>query len=264
MKFHWNSNKYTTISDLQEKVGNELIEQLNLNETDQVLDAGCVIGNISFKVAGIVKRGHVLGIDSSSSMIEKCYENLKTINSSNVKFITKSITEIDFTNEFNVVFSNSVFHWLKETGKALGLLYGSLKPGGSIGIQFPLLNSQHPLVTICEKVITKLKLETEFQNWDFPWYVPTLNSFKYLMRKYDFEKFNVYQKTTEYDFHESINVYNFFDSVGLNLYTSKLSKEKEKIFKPEIYNEIEKLKDLNKLKIHFERLYAFGYNKLTN
>ncbi len=264
MKFDWNSNKYTTISDLQEKVSNELIEQLNFNEKYQVLDAGCGIGNITFKVAEIVKRGHVLGIDSSSSMIERCNENLKTTNASNVKFITKSITETDFTNEFNVVFSNSVFHWLKETEKALDLLYRGLKPGGSIGIQFPLLNSQHPLISTCENVITKLKLEKEFQNWDFPWYAPTLDSFKYLMRKYNFEKSNIYQKTTEYDFHESINVYNFFDSVGLNLYTSKLSKEKEKIFKSETYNEIERLKDLNKLKIRFERLYAFSYNKLTN
>ncbi len=261
MKFNWNSNKYTTISDLQEKVSNELIEQLNFNENYKVLDAGCGIGNITFKVAEIVKKGYVLGIDSSSSMIERCNENLKTTNTSNVKFITKSIIKIDFANAFDVVFSNSVFHWLKETEKALDLLYRSLKPGGSIGIQFPLLNSQHPLISTCENVITKLNLEKEFQNWDFPWYVPTPDSFKYLMRKYNFEKFNIYQKTTEYNFHKSANVYNFFDSVGLNLYTSKLSKGKEKIFKSEICKEIERLKDLNKLKIRFERLYAFSYNK---
>ncbi len=94
--------------------------------------------------------------------------------------------------------------------------------------------------------------------------MPSLDSFKYLTRKYDFEKFNVYQKTTEYDFHESINVYNFLDSIGLNLYSSKLSNEKKEIFKSEIYNEIERLKDAKKLKFHFERLYAFSYNKLTN
>jgi len=264
MKYDWNSNKYTTISDLQEKVSNELIEQLSFNENDQVLDAGCGIGNITFKVAEIVKKGHVLGIDSSSSMIERCNENLKIINTSNFKFIVKSITAIDFTNEFNVVFSNSVFHWIKETKKALDLLYRSLKSGGSIGIQFPLLNSQHPLIRICEKVITKLKLEKEFQSWDFPWYVPTLDNFKNLMGEYNFEKVNIYQKTTEYNFHKSVNVYNFFDSVGLNLYTSRLSKEKEKIFRSEINNEIERLQDLNKLKIRFERLYAFSYNKLTN
>jgi len=264
MEYNWNSNRYTKTSDLQESVSNELIENLNFNENDRVLDAGCGIGNITFKVAETVKKGHILGIDNSSSMIEKCNENLHTKNVSNVNFITKSLTEIDFTDEFNIVFSNSVFHWLKESEKALDLLYKSLKIGGSIGIQFPLLNSQHPLITICEKGITKLKLEKEFQNWDFPWYVPTLDKFKYLMRKYNFERFKVYQKTTEYDFHESINVYNFFDSVGLNLYTSKLSKEKEKLFKSEIYNEIERLKDLNKLKIRFERLYAFSYNKLNN
>ena len=264
MEFNWNSNHYTKISDLQEKFSNELIEQLNFDENDRILDAGCGIGNITFKVAEIVKKGHILGIDSSPSMIEKCNENLKTKNILNVNFITKSLTKIDFTNEFNIVFSNSVFHWIKETEKALDLLYRSLKLGGCIGLQFPLLNSQHPLISICKKVIAKLKLEKEFQNWDFPWYVPTLDSFKHLMRKYNFEKINIYQKATEYDFQKSINVYDFFDSVGLNLYTSRLSNEKEKLFKSEIYNEIEKLKATKKLKIHFERLYAFGYNKLTN
>jgi len=47
-------------------------------------------------------------------------------------------------------------------------------------------------------------------------------------------------------------------------HTSKLSKGKEKIFKSEIYIEIERLKDLNKLKIRFERLSAFGYNKIND
>ncbi len=87
MKFNWDSNKYTKISDLQEKVGNELIEKLNLKEDYRVLDAGCGIGNITFKVAEIVKNGHVLGIDSSSSMIKK--------GNNKVKF-KKGISELGF------------------------------------------------------------------------------------------------------------------------------------------------------------------------
>ena len=264
MKDNWDSNKYTTIADMQKNISNELLEQLRFNENDHVLDAGCGVGNLTFKVAEFVKKGHITGIDSSPSMIEKCNEKLKTKNISNIEFIVKNITEIDFINEFNVVFSNSVFHWIKEPKKALDVLYRSLKPGSCFGIQFPVLDSHHPMIAICEKTIKKLKLEEEFQNWDFPWYVPTLIDFKSLLEQYNFEEVKVYKKTADYHYGNSHNLYNSFDSAGLNMFTSILSEEKEIIFKSEIKKEIESLEDSNKLNIRFERLYAFGYNKLTN
>jgi len=263
MKDNWDSNKYASIANIQENVSKKLIEQLSLKENDRVLDAGCGVGNITFKVAEIVKGGHVVGIDSSSSMIEKCNESLKTKNISNINFIRKGITEIDFSDEFNVIYSNSVFHWVKEPQKAMDLIFQSLKLGGNIGIQFPLLNAKHPMNVIFNQVVARLNLEEEFKNWEFPWYVPTMEKFKNLIEQYNFEEIKVYTMNTEHNNINSSKLYNSFNSAGLNMFTSILSEEKGKILKQEIKKEIETLKELGKQKISFERLYAFGYHKLT-
>ena len=235
MKDNWDSNKYSTIASLQAQVSKKLIEQLNLKENDRVLDIGCGIGNLTFKVAEIVKKGHVVGIDSSSSMIKKCNESLKTQNISNINFIQKGITELDFLNEFDVIYSNSVFHWVKEPKRAIDLMYKSLKQGGT------------------------LSLKEEFENWEFPWFVPTLHEFKNLFEQYNLEKIKVYTKNIKHKNINSSKLYNSFDSAGLNMFTSILSLHKEKIFKAEFKKEIENMTVSNQSTINFERLYAFGY-----
>jgi len=261
MKDNWDSNKYASIANLQAQVSKELIEQLNLKENHKVLDAGCGVGNLTFKIAEIVKKGHVVGIDSSSSMIEKCNESLKTKNISNINFIKKGITELDYFDEFNVIYSNSVFHWVKEPKKALDLIFQSLKPGGTMGIQFPLLNAKHPMNIIFNKVVTKLNLEENFKNWVFPWYVPTKDEFKNLFEQYDFENIKVYTKNIKLNNINSSKLYNSFGSAGLNMFTSILSSHKEEKFKLEFKNEIENFTDWSLSNISFERLYAFGYRK---
>ncbi len=261
MKDTWESNKFKSIAGLQENVDNELINQLNFNEYDDVLDAGCGVGNLTFKVAELVKKGTVLGIDSSPSMIEQCNKELKMQNAQHVHFMVKSISDINFTNQFNVVFSNSVFHWIKDPKKALDLLFCSLKPGGQIGIQFPLLNSRHPMMMLFTKVVSRLKLEEEFRDWEFPWYVPTVDAFKNLLKQYDFKETKVYKKASEYNYGKSSNLYNSFDSAALKILTSILPEEKKELFKAEIKKEVEIIKESNKHIINFDRIYAFGYNK---
>ncbi len=101
-------------------------------------------------------------------------------------------------------------------------------------------------------------------NWEFPWYVPTSDDFRSLLEQYNFEQVKVYVKTTDYNYGNSLNLYNSFDSAGLNMFTSALSEEKGRIFKSEIKKDIESHKNANKLNISFERLFAFGYQKLIN
>ncbi len=264
MKDKWDSKKYKSISGLQGNISNELISQLPFKGNYHVLDAGCGTGDLTFKVAGIVKEGFVLGIDSSPSMIEKCNESLQSKNLSNVRFITKDINELDFSGEFDIVYSNSVFHWVKDPVQALDLLYESLKLSGSMGIQFPLLNSLHPMIIVFNKAVKKLKLEDEYRSWKFPWYVPASDDFKALMEKKEFEEVKVYKKSLDFNYGKSINLYKSFDSAGLGVFASVLSKEKAEAFRAEIKKEIETLKNSDNSTVSFERLFALGFRKLTN
>jgi trans-aconitate 2-methyltransferase len=261
MKDNWDSNQYATVAGLQKRINEELLGQLPFAETDQVLDAGCGVGNLTFQVAEKVKKGRVLGIDSSESMIKKCDENRKNHNIQNVRCITKNMTAIDFANEFHVVFSSSVFHWVKETDQALGALYRSLKPGGSLGIQFPLLNQKHPFIVTTQQAIRNLKMEKFYEDWEFPWYVPALEEFRSRFNRYGFQKTKVYKENPAIDFQDAEKLFKSFNAAGLHLFTKRLPEARQVSFKKEVFAEIEKLRKNNRLIVRFERIYAFGYHK---
>ena len=256
----WKSNQYSEISGIQNKANLELLGQLPLKETDNVLDAGCGDGKLTFWVAQQVKKGSVLGIDSSPSMIRLCNEKLKET-SVPATFAVMDLHDVDFENRFDLVFSNSVLHWVKETDRVLEGLYKSLKPGGSLGLQFPLLNALHPFTAACQQVVRNLKLEKFFEDWEFPWYVPEPEEFKQIFSRYGFQETKVYVNSPAIDFESSKKLFNSFDSAGLDLYTQRLPDTLQERFKQEVFSEVEKMKENGRLMVRFERIYAFGYRK---
>ena len=258
---NWKSDQYSEISGIQNKANLELLGQLPLKETDDVLDAGCGDGKLTFWVAKEVAKGSVLGIDSSPSMIRLCREKLK-VNPVPASFLVMNLADMDFESRFDLVFSNSVLHWVKKTDQALEGLYKSLKPGGSLGLQFPLLNVLHPFTATCEQTVRNLKLEKFFEDWEFPWYVPAPEEFKQIFSRYGFQETKVYVKSPAIDFGSSAKLFKSFDAAGLDLYTQRLPDAMQERFKQEVFSEVEKMKENGRLRVRFERIYAFGYRKI--
>lgn len=69
MEFNWSALKYSFSNKIQAEIGCMLIEGMGIKDHNKILDAGCGVGNITFKIAEKAKNGKVIGIDYSSSMI---------------------------------------------------------------------------------------------------------------------------------------------------------------------------------------------------
>ena len=160
MTFNWDVSRYATFSNLQAEPGYLLMDALHLQSCERVLDLGCGIGNLTFDLASRCREGFVLGIDASASMINQAQTRAKGI--SNIEFRVLDATQIEFQQEFDAVFSNSTLHWILEGEKILTDIKKALKPGGRIGLQFPLLNDQHPLIAHAQKVIHLLHHESYY------------------------------------------------------------------------------------------------------
>lgn len=258
MKFNWDGLKYSFSNNIQAEIGYMLIENIGIKEDDKILDVGCGVGNITLKIAEKIKKGEVIGIDSSYSMIEKCIETKKNTELINVNFLTMSALDIDYKNEFDIVFSNSVLHWIKEDEKLLTVFYNALNKCGRIILQFPLLNKKHPLVQISNKVIDKLGLNKYYESWIFPWYVPDLGEYKALLNKLDYKKININKIDSNFNFGSYQSAYDFFDSVGLKLYLEPLFSDDRKLFKDEFIKELQPLEKNEGLSLQFERIIVFA------
>lgn len=110
----------------------------HLRSTDTVLDAGCGPGSMTQGLAQTVEEGHVYGIDSSASQIERSIANATKAGISNVTFQVGSCYELPFNNEsFDCVFSHALLEHLSRPLDVLREFTRILKPGGIIGICSP-------------------------------------------------------------------------------------------------------------------------------
>lgn len=104
-----------------------------LKKTDQVLDIGCGIGRISFRLAKLC--GKLYGIDVSKNSIEICKSKAKKMKMVHNTFETGDARNIKFINKFNYIFSITVLENLtkrQDFEMAIKNLLRSTKHGGKI------------------------------------------------------------------------------------------------------------------------------------
>lgn len=255
----WDSAQYARTSDLQANVAKELISDLAIEPDENVLDLGCGLGNLTMDIAAIASGGDVLGVDTSPSMIEQAKSNLQLRPLPNVRFRVASANDVRLDGHFDVVFSNSVFHWIKGQHQTLESVHRCLKVGGRVGIQFPLLDATHPLVAVTQRAIQSLQLGQRYAMWEFPWFVPeSSHAYANLLQSLSFQDVVVRQRETPYIFDTASTAYGFFSSVGLDLFLQPLSAEDATSLKTEVFKVLSALETEPGVSLVFRRLYVLA------
>lgn len=255
----WDSVQYARTSDLQASVAKELISDLAIRPDENVLDLGCGLGNLTMDIAAIACGGNVVGVDTSPSMIEQAKSNLQLRPLPNVRFQVASANDLRLDGHFDVVFSNSVFHWIKGQQQTLQSIHLCLKVGGRIGIQFPLLDATHPLIAVTQKAIQSLQLEQRYSTWEFPWFVPeSPHAYADLVQSVSFHNVFARKRETTYVFDTASTAYGFFSSVGLELFLQPLSAEEAASLKTEVLKLLSALETEGGVSLVFRRLYVLA------
>lgn len=128
----WNAEYYKNNSDNQYKTGMKTLLGIQFQGNENVLDIGCGDGRITAEIAQLVPRGFVLGIDISRNMITEAKKSFGVIR--NIAFQCEDAAAFSSTKNFDVVVSNSTFHWIKNQKGALKNIYDHAKPGGHLNI----------------------------------------------------------------------------------------------------------------------------------
>ena len=131
----WNPSDYEKNSSAQESAALTILSKLDLKGDEHILDIGCGDGKITLKMASIVPRGQVLGIDSSQEMIAFARNRIPSSPYANLSFETGDALNLNYHNEFDLVTSFACLHWIKDHLAVLKGIERSLKPGGKMIIQ---------------------------------------------------------------------------------------------------------------------------------
>jgi trans-aconitate 2-methyltransferase len=193
MAYEFDATKYEQASAHQQEWGRKLIQELNLAGGEAILDLGCGDGGLTAQLAALVPRGRVLGIDASQAMITGARRH----QASNLAFVLRDITALDFDGEFDVVFSNATLHWVKDHDAMLQHVYRSLKPGGVLRFNFAADGNCSHFLKVIRQGIAEPLFAAHFLHFAWPWFMPTLDEYTALVRRRPFEEVRVWGENAD-------------------------------------------------------------------
>ena len=139
METYSQAEKYRNVSQVQEKVGLYLMHKAPLTPGKTVLDLGCGPGNLTVRLAEkVAPQGRVVGVDPDAERIKVAQE--KYGGETNVTFFVGSDAEFPGrrAETYDIIYSNIVFHWIKDKQGAFKAIYDSLKLGGTLVVAVPV------------------------------------------------------------------------------------------------------------------------------
>ena len=177
MAHEFDGKKYEKASAHQKEWGAKVLADLALNGDERILDLGCGDGTITALIAGQLTSGHVVGIDASQGMIDAA----KPKETPNLRFILMDIEAMDFSNTFDVIYSNAALHWVKDHHRLLGNCARALREDGILRFNFAADgNCSHFYSVICG-AMKKVEFSHFFDAFSWPWYMPSIEEYTRLV-----------------------------------------------------------------------------------
>ncbi len=190
MAHEFDGKKYEKASAHQKEWGAKLISELGLKENYRVLDLGCGDGFNTALIAEELPSGEVVGIDASKGMINTAYPRTRE----NLSFLLMDINDLNFVEEFDIVFSNAALHWVLDHDKLLKNSARALRDHGQVRFNFAADgNCSNFFRVICEAMAQKQFLEY-FSDFQWPWYMPTVEEYSTLAKASGFSDINPVDK----------------------------------------------------------------------
>jgi trans-aconitate methyltransferase len=135
----WNGEIYNQSAILQYALDERVLESFPFHGHEKVLDVGCGDGAITSLIAAFVPNGVVVGIDSSSSMIDFAVKTYCPLYP-NIVFDSCAVENMNYNAEFDVITSFCSLHLVNDLPLALENIYNALKDSGKTLLFFPLLD----------------------------------------------------------------------------------------------------------------------------
>lgn len=165
----WDASEYARNSSAQEGWAKQLMASLALAGREAVLDIGCGDGKITAELARMVPGGSVLGIDSSSEMIDLARSTFPRRLHPNLDFEVADALSLEWKERFDVAFSNAALHWVRDHATVLRGVAALLKPGGRALFQMGGKGNAAGVVAVVEEMMRSPSWEQYFRGFTFPW-----------------------------------------------------------------------------------------------
>jgi len=149
----WNSEQYLLFKRQRTQPVIDLAQRVRMVcFPKNIVDLGCGPGNSTEVLRSLFPDADILGIDTSTNMIEKARASYPDL-----RFQVRDLNALDCRHD--LLFSNACLQWLPDHGVLLPSLMDRLNDGGFLAVQIPM-NGGEPLFQIIRDVVSQ-------SAWDF-------------------------------------------------------------------------------------------------
>jgi trans-aconitate methyltransferase len=226
----FDGQKYRHASAHQKEWGAKLIAELNLKGCERILDLGCGDGALTAQLASLVPGGFVVGVDSSPSMIAAASEYSRP----NLSFTLLDINRLEYEQEFDVVFSNSALHWVKDHRNLLARVLKALRAGGVLRFNFPGSGNCATFNRTVRQVMRRARYAASFHGFVWPWYMPRPEDYQRLASRVPFRELKVYGENADRFFPDAETMIRWIDQPCLPPFLSRLKPADREAFRTEV------------------------------
>jgi trans-aconitate 2-methyltransferase len=128
----WSPTTYLRFEDERTRAARDLLAQVPLVSARKIVDVGCGPGNSTALLVARYPDAEVVGIDSSSKMLDEARAALP-----GVRFIEADAHTWLPEPDADLVFANAVYQWVPDHLSILPRVLGRLWLGGVLAVQMP-------------------------------------------------------------------------------------------------------------------------------
>ena len=201
-----------------------------------------------------MKVTKIKAFDISPSQIAMAKKNRDShlISEHDIEFYVMDMAALDEEDHFDLVFSNSVLHWVSDPYMVYKKIYRTLKHGGKIAIHQGGAGTYKGLHEIAKMAYTNLGLSEFYNNWSFPAFYPSASELENLLTHVGFH--NVSVESVESNGTELTSLAEDFAKASLIFYYERIPED----YHGKLEEEFLKLCKIHKVNYFTNRLYIFA------
>jgi trans-aconitate methyltransferase len=223
----FDGEKYNKASGQQKQWGNRIIAELGLKGHESVLDLGCGDGVLTEQLACRVPDGRVIGIDASPGMLETA----RKIQRKNLTFKLMDIADMDFEDGFDLVFSNTALHWVKDHHRLWRNVHRSLRPNGVARFHFAGDGNCSHLIETVRSVMQEPSFRPYFERFEWPWYMPRVDEYAVIVREGGFPDARVWGENADRSFRDVDEMTRWIDQPSLVPFLKHVDAKDRQLFR---------------------------------
>ena len=228
MALEFDGEKYSKVSAHQKEWGAKLIAEFKFQGDEHILDLGCGDGALTAQLAELVPRGFALGIDASASMIEAARKHRRD----NLEFRLSDINDLDFHEEFNLVFSNATLHWIKDHERLLDNVLRSLTDGGILRFNFAADGNCPNFLAVVRDMMKREPYDKHFATSEWPWFMPSISEYEALLIRFPFTETRVWPEEAPTTFQDQDALAGWVDQPSIVPFLAQIPGEIAKQLRP--------------------------------